>query len=277
MTAPSTTCTAAIASTKLQLEHINARLQNFSPQEIIEWAITTIPNLYQTTAFGLTGLATIDMVSKMPSKVTLGKAHPIDLIFVDTLYHFDETLALVDNLKAKYPPANIHIYKPDGCESRRDFEKVYGENMWETAENLYDYLVKVEPAHRAYKELNVAAVLTGRRRSQGGARGDLAIIEIEEETGTIKINPLANWSFQQVKDYVDQNDVPYNSLLDKGYRSVGDFHSTQPVKEGEDERAGRWKGKNKTECGIHASSRFAQYIAVKKMNATGTVFDKLSL
>ena len=75
-----------------------------------------------------------------------------------------------------------------------------------------------------------------------------------------KINPLINWTFEQVKQYIDANNVPYNELLDLGYRSIGDYHSTQPVKEGEDERAGRWKGKAKTECGIHEASRFAQFL-----------------
>jgi phosphoadenosine phosphosulfate reductase len=75
------------------------------------------------------------------------------------------------------------------------------------------------------------------------------------------VNPLANWSFKQVQAYVKEHDVPYNELLDRGYKSVGDWHSTQPVAEGEDERAGRWKGQEKTECGIHNKrSRYAQYL-----------------
>ena len=65
------------------------------------------------------------------------------------------------------------------------------------------------------------------------------------------MNPLANWSFKEVEKYIRENKVPYNQLLDRGYRSVGDWHSTSPVKEGEDERAGRWKGQQKTECGLH--------------------------
>lgn len=82
----------------------------------------------------------------------------------------------------------------------------------------------------------------------------------------IKINPLANWSFDQVKEYVTENNVPYNELLDRGYKSVGDWHSTQPVKAGEDERAGRWKGQEKTECGIHnPRSKYAQFLMEQEL------------
>lgn len=248
------TAAAAPLFTAKQLEHINAHLNKMEPQEILKWALVTIPGLYQTTAFGLTGLVTVDMISKI-----VPGSHPIDLIFIDTLHHFDETLSLVDRVQRKYPSVKLHVYKPEGVETRDEFAQKYGDKLWENNEDLYDFLVKVEPASRAYKELGAVAVLTGRRKSQGGARGSLPIVEIVED-GLIKINPLANWSFQQVKEYIDANDVPYNSLLDKGYRSVGDFHSTAPVKEGEDERAGRWKGREKTECGIHESSRFAQYL-----------------
>ncbi|KAG5368475.1 Phosphoadenosine phosphosulfate reductase [Yarrowia sp. C11] len=242
-----------------QLDHYNALLSQLEPQQIIQWAVLTFPNLFQTTAFGLTGLVSTDMISKLDQS---RDAHAIDLIFLDTLYHFDETLELVDRVQKKYPSAKIHRFRPEGFETRDEFEKVYGNTLFDTNDDLYDYLVKVEPSQRAYKELDVVAVLTGRRKSQGDARDALKIVEIEAETNLIKINPLANWSFSQVKEYIDLNDVPYNSLLDRGYRSVGDFHSTVPVKEGENERAGRWKGKQKTECGIHQQKRFAQFSGV---------------
>lgn len=146
-----------------------------------------------------------------------------------------------------------------------DFTAKHGDKLWDTNDELYDYIAKVEPAERAYSELQVKAVLTGRRRSQGGKRGDLDIIEVDE-AGLIKINPLANWSFAQVKAYVDEHNVPYNDLLNQGYKSVGDWHSTQPVAAGEDERSGRWKGKNKSECGIHnPKSRYAQFLAEQEM------------
>jgi len=196
----------------------------------------------------------------MLSKLKIPRPQMVDLIFIDTLHHFQETLDLVDRIRERYPLVNLHVAKPAGVTTADEFAQKYGDKLWETDENRYDYLIKVEPAQRAYRELDVHAVLTGRRRSQGGKRGDLPIIEIDE-AGLIKINPLANWSFQQVKQYITENDVPYNALLDRGYKSVGDWHSTQPVKEGEDERAGRWKGQEKTECGIHnPRSKYAQFL-----------------
>ena len=196
----------------------------------------------------------------MLAKLKVPRPQTVDLIFLDTLYHFPETLSLLDRVQSRYPLINVHTYKPAGVEDTDQFVHKYGDNLWESNDKLYDWVAKVEPAERAYRDLHVNAILTGRRRSQGGKRGDLDIIEITE-TGLIKINPLANWSFQRVQNYVRDNDVPYNELLDRGYKSVGDWHSTQPTKEGEDERAGRWKGQQKTECGIHnPRSKFAQYL-----------------
>jgi phosphoadenosine phosphosulfate reductase len=195
------------------------------------------------------------MLSKLPS------SSPVDLIFLDTLHHFPETLSLVQRVQARYPHLKLHTFQPQDASTPEDFAVLYGANLWQTNDERYDYIAKVEPAQRAYSSLNVRAVLTGRRRSQGGKRGDLDILEVDD-AGLIKVNPLANWSFKQVQSYIKEHDVPYNELLDRGYKSVGDWHSTQPVAEGEDERAGRWKGMEKTECGIHNKrSRYAQYLA----------------
>lgn len=198
----------------------------------------------------------MDMISKLDYVIE----PKVELIFLDTLYHFPQTLDLVERVNQRYPSLKIHTFKPEGCETTQDFEDKYGERLWEVDEERYDYIAKVEPAQRAYKQLGVQAVLTGRRRTQGGKRGDLDIVEIDE-VGLIKVNPLANWSFKQVQAYIKENDVPTNDLLDQGYRSVGDWHSTQPVTDSEDERAGRWKGRQKTECGIHNKrSRYAMFL-----------------
>ncbi|KAG0683341.1 3'-phosphoadenylsulfate reductase [Pichia californica] len=246
------------------LSHWNKKLASLKPEEILEWSILTFPGLYQTTAFGLTGLCIIDMLSKLNvSKNDEGK-YPVELVFVDTLYHFPQTLDLVKKIEEKYPSFKLHIYKPDGCENDTDFVNKYGDQLWETDELKYDYLVKVEPLKRAYEDLGIMVVFTGRRRSQGSNRAELPIIEIDETLKVIKINPLASYNFIDVKKYIDENQVPYNELLDLGYKSVGDWHSTEPVAEGEDERSGRWKGKAKTECGIHVSSNYSQFIDEKK-------------
>ncbi|PGH10567.1 phosphoadenosine phosphosulfate reductase [Helicocarpus griseus UAMH5409] len=242
--------------TKPHLQFLNRQLQFLEPQDILRWCITTLPGLYQTTAFGLTGLVTLDMLSKLD----VPRPQVVDLIFLDTLHHFSETLSLVDRIRKNYPSVNIHVYKPDGASNADEFAAKYGDKLWESNDQLYDWVAKVEPAQRAYRELQVNAVLTGRRRSQGGKRGDLDIVEVDE-AGLIKINPLANWSFAQVKEYITTHNVPYNELLDRGYKSIGDWHSTQPVSENEDERSGRWKGQQKTECGIHnPRSKYAQFL-----------------
>jgi phosphoadenosine phosphosulfate reductase len=251
------------------LNYLNETLAKLSPQEILDWSLVNFPNLYQTTAFGLTGLVTVDMLSK--SK----KGSEVELIFLDTLYHFPQTLELVEKIQKRYPKNRINIYKPYGASTEKEFVEKYGDNLWETDEEKYDFLVKVEPAQRAYRELDVVAAFTGRRRSQGGARNQLPIIEVDELSNIIKINPFANWSFEQVLDYIKENDVPYNELLDLGYRSVGDYHSTHPVLEGEDERAGRWKGRKKTECGIHETSKFSKFL-MEQTAATSTAVSGVS-
>jgi len=218
----------------------------------------SLPGLFQETAFGLSGLVSLDMLSKISAASPKSQ---VPLLFMDTLYNFDETLDLVDRVRARYPHVNLHVTKPEGVETTAEFEAKHGKELWKTNEETYDWVAKVEPSERAYRELGVKAVLTGRRRGQGGARKQLDIVEVVEN-GLIKVNPLANWSFKQVKEYIDKHNVPYNSLLDRGYKSVGDWHSTEPVAEGEDERAGRWKGREKTECGIHnPKSRYAQFLA----------------
>lgn len=108
----------------------------------------------------------------------------------------------------------------------------------------------MEPARRAYEALGVQSVITGRRASQGADRATLQPLEVDS-TGLLKLNPLFAWNFALVEWYIKQNSVPRNKLLDQGYRSVGDWHSTMKAGEGEGERAGRWAGKEKTECGLH--------------------------
>lgn len=257
-----TTTQAAVPQlnlTKPYLDFLNSQLETMSPMEILRFTKILFPSIHQSTAFGLTGLATIDMLSKIQHDWP--QSPRIDLIFLDTLYHFDETYDLVERVKQRYPELTLHVFKPRGTETAEEFEARYGAKLYETESELYDWAAKVEPLHRAYADLGVKAVLTGRRRSQGGGRQKIPVIELDEERGVVKINPLVNWSFTQVSEYIRENNVPYNVLLDRGYKSIGDWHSTSPVAEGEDERAGRWKGQDKTECGIHnKKSRYAQYL-----------------
>lgn len=114
---------------------VNAHLSLLTPAEVLKWGVEHLPGLYQTTAFGLTGLVGIDMLSKITP-------NPPPLIFLDTLYHFPETLELVEEVKSRYG-IPVSVYKPEGCETVQDFEQKYGENLWESGEEVYDYVVKV--------------------------------------------------------------------------------------------------------------------------------------
>lgn len=251
------------------LDEINAALEKASPREILVWAIDHLPSLYQTTAFGLTGCVTLDLVSRLSSERGMENATPqhlVPLIFVDTLYHFPQTLELAERA-AKHYHAPMHVYRPPGTDTVADFEARWGPQLWERDEDTYDYLVKVEPARRAYEELHVRAVLTGRRRSQGADRASLKAVEVDE-TGLIKVNPLLNWSFGDVDAYVKANAVPYNELLDLGYKSIGDWHSTSLPKKDDPagERSGRWSDKaGKTECGLHKDYFKFKVLAEKKL------------
>ena len=256
------TALPSLPVSKDNLGEINASLDLLSPEEILQWGMENLPSLHQTTAFGLTGLVAIDMLSKITTT-------PPPLIFLDTLYHFPETYKLVEEVRRKYD-IPIHVYKPEGCDTVQEFEKKYGQKLWDTNEATYDYAVKVrslwncpdlpllltrlrtqvEPARRAYEDLGVKSIITGRRASQGGDRASLQPLEIDS-TGLFKLNPLCSWNFHHVESYIKDNKVPRNTLLDQGYRSIGDWHSTTKVGEGQDERAGRWAGKEKTECGLH--------------------------
>ncbi|ORX50958.1 phosphoadenosine phosphosulfate reductase [Hesseltinella vesiculosa] len=248
--------------TQAYLASINEYLWTLTPQEILTWAIDHLPNLYQTTAFGLTGLATADMISKI--SLDRNQPHLVPLIFLDTLYHFQETLDLAHRVKATYD-APLHVFHPVGTPTTEAFENEHGEELWKADEDSYDYLVKVEPSRRAYEQLDVASVITGRRRSQRGDRENIPILEVDG-TGLIKLNPLALWDFQQVWTYIRANEVPYNALVDQGYKSIGDRHSTKRPSEAQGERDGRWSGSQKTECGLHKDyfKMRAAFMAAKK-------------
>lgn len=124
-----------------QLAAANATLSDATPQEILAWAVDNLPNLYQTTAFGLTGLAATDMLAKLTRR-RKAASHLVPLIFIDTLYHFKETLALASKVEKKYKVV-LSVYRPPEVETTEEFEEKYGKELWKTDEDTYDYLVKV--------------------------------------------------------------------------------------------------------------------------------------
>jgi phosphoadenosine phosphosulfate reductase len=125
----------------------------------------------------------------------------------------------------------------------------YGERLWERQPDLCCQLRKVDPLIEILGGLR--AWITAIRRDQTPARARAGVIERDKKFGLIKINPLATWSGIDVWKYIAQHDVPYNPLKDHGYRSIGCTPCTSPVQSGEDDRAGRWRGSGKTECGLH--------------------------
>lgn len=135
MTTPQFEKPIALPISPEELQKINEHLGNLTPEDILRWAVDHLSGLFQTTAFGITGMAAIDMLSKITQK-------PPPLIFIDTLYHFPETYELVEEVKKKYG-ISVHVYKPDGCADVEEFEKKHGKELWKTDETAYDYYVKV--------------------------------------------------------------------------------------------------------------------------------------
>lgn len=128
-----------------ELTSINTHLSTLTPQEILRWAVAYLPNLAQTTAFGLTGLVALDMISKLD----LPQSDRPPLIFLDTLHHFPETYALVEGVKERYG-VEVQVFKPYSCETVEDFEGMYGKDFWKRDEDSYDFAVKASKEMRQY-------------------------------------------------------------------------------------------------------------------------------
>jgi phosphoadenylylsulfate reductase (thioredoxin) (EC 1.8.4.8) len=145
---------------------------------------------------------------------------------------------------------NLQVYKIQDVDTREAFAAKYGEALWDTDILKFHDLTKIEPLQRGLSELHTVAWITGRRRDQATTRADMPVFE-QDKQGRLKINPLASWTRKDSWAYVAKHGMIYNPLHDQGYPSIGDEPITTPVAEGEDERAGRWRGTGKTECGIH--------------------------
>ena len=198
----------------------------------------------QTSAFNVDDILITDLFYR-----ELKPVQPVPVLFLDTLYHFPQTLELVAKAKALYN-LNLQIYKMPEVESREAFAAKYGEALWDTDIAKFHQITKIEPLQRGLNELGAIAWITGRRRDQANTRADMPIFELDTQE-RLKINPIANWTRKETWAYVFEHDVIYNPLHDQGYPSIGDEPITTPIAEGEDERAGRWRGMGKTECGIH--------------------------
>jgi phosphoadenosine phosphosulfate reductase len=227
------------------LKKLNAELKD--PDQILRWAANQFSNdsLVQFTSFGPSGLVILDKMYRM------GILEKIPVVTIDTLHLFPETYDLVAQIQGNYSKSlKLHIYAPKGHSQCQEFDAEYGADLWTTDPDKYGQLTKVEPMERALKDLKVSALITGRRRSQGGDRIDLQALEMDDD-GRLKINPLAYWSYDDVWNYIRQEQVPYAALHDKGYKSIGDVMTSRPVPPTAPERSGRFVGLSKTECGMH--------------------------
>ena len=208
------------------------------PRAILKWAVESYGGrgLVVVTSFGPAGMVIVHLLSEI--------APDLPVIFLDTLYHFPETLAHVERVRRRYG-LDLRIWRP--APGRTVFEAQHGDRLWQRDADRYHQLTKVRPLAQALD--GVAAWVNGRRRDQSSARASVQPVEVGDR---VKITPLAAWSRTDVWRFITEHDVPYNPLHDQGYPSIGDAPLTTPVLPGEDERAGRWRGTTRTECGIHS-------------------------
>jgi phosphoadenosine phosphosulfate reductase len=239
---------APVAHLPLQLnsadiEGLNRQFEEATPQTILRWSVQQFSQgLVQTSAFNM--LVVTHMLYR-----EICPTPPVPVVFLDTLHHFQATLDTVDRATRHYG-LDLRRYRAVGVSSRETFARRYGERLWETNITRFHYLTKVEPLERSLRDMNVQAWITGRRRDQALSRQHMPILEWDTQ-GRLKINPLANWTRTQVWTYTLKRGVLYNPLLDQGFTSIGDEPLTTPIAPGEHERAGRWRGSAKMECGIH--------------------------
>lgn len=174
------------------------------------------------------------------------------ILFVDTGFLFPETYALRDRLEAEWG-LRVVTAEPDLSPSKQ--EELYGPRLWERDPGLCCHLRKVEPMAKLLAQVD--CWVTALRRDQSPTRAGVRRFELHEVSplhSVLKVNPLADWSGADVWNYVHERGLPYNPLLDDGYPSLGCIYCTARA-DGPDERAGRWKGTSKTECGLHTFTR----------------------
>lgn len=233
------------SSTQFDLDSLNQQYETAHPRDILAWSVENFPTgLVQTSAFNIDDMVITDILYR-----DLKAATPTPVIFLDTLYHFQETLELVQKAKDLYN-LDLKTYKTPDIDSREAFTAKYGEALWDTDIAQFHQITKIEPLQRGLDELNTVAWITGRRRDQAVTRATMPVFEYDNQN-RIKINPLAAWTRKASWAYAMEHGMIYNPLHDQGYPSIGDEPITTKVAEGEDERAGRWRGMGKTECGIH--------------------------
>jgi phosphoadenosine phosphosulfate reductase len=203
-------------------------------EELLRWASAEFgDHLCLTCSWQRQSSALVHMVSELGLEV--------DVVELDTLVLFPETYETRDRLVERYG-LELKSFRPIDPPDR----------LWETDVDGCCHVRKVEPLERALAGYD--AWITGIRREQSPSRANARKVEWSERYGVWKIQPLVDWDAKRVQAYIHVNEIPYNPLHDRGYPSIGCVHCTRPVAAGEDERAGRWAGSDKLECGIHINA-----------------------
>lgn len=217
-------------------EALNARFRHHSATSVMEGALKDAGNIALVSSFGAESVVLLHMAA------IIDPMTPV--VFVDTELLFTETLIYQQEVSERLGLRNVHIIRADDIAEKDP----YGALRFSDKDACCT-LRKTVPLQKALDGYD--GWITGRKRFQSGSRAALDFFEVEDGTGRLKINPLAHWAPEDVRAYMDENRLPRHPLVAKGYPSIGCAPCTSPVKEGEDPRAGRWRGENKEECGIH--------------------------
>ena len=212
-----------------ELAAVNQDLENAPASKIIQWASESFGPALAITA-SMTDAVLIDLAVRITPA--------IEVVFIDTGYHFPETLETVETVRRRYG-LNIRIMSVDHQGE---------EELWEADPETCCSAVKVGQLDQALADK--AAWMSGLRRDEAETRANAPIVG-RDLRGLIKVNPIAQWTQQDVDEYIQLHDVPVNPLINQGYPSIGCMPCTKPVAPGDDPRSGRWAGDAKTECGLH--------------------------
>ncbi len=231
---------SAQTTVEIDWSRVNERLNNGRPQEILRWAVETFyPKLTMATAFGPEGCVILHMLSEI---------EPRERVFnLDTGYQFPETLALRDRIAERYG-IDVELVRPDT--NVAEYEARFGGPLYKANPDQCCYDRKIIPLRRAV--IGYDAWISAIRADQSAHRAKASVVGWDAKFGLVKVNPLLSWTKRDVWAFVVANEVPYNPLHDQGYPSIGCWPCTRVVGAGEDERAGRWAGQAKTECGLHS-------------------------
>ncbi|MBN1487099.1 MAG: phosphoadenylyl-sulfate reductase [Anaerolineae bacterium] len=222
----------------LDIDNLNEEFETWSTQEILRWAWETFkPHIATSSSFQTQSVPLLHLISQVCPEMPV--------LFIDTGFHFSETLAFRDLLQQRYHLNVVNIHP--SITKDQLFAK-YGEGLYRHDPDLCCYINKVEPMQRALAGLN--GWIAGVRRGQTANRSNLKVLETQSN-GVLKIHPLLHWTRDDLWDYINEYQLPHHPLYSKGYHSVGCAPCTIPVMPGQDERAGRWAGTGKTECGLH--------------------------